>query len=167
MSLYGSVLWDFSSSYVNVFNTEWRKCIRRLYVLPIRTHNALLPGICCDIPPEGQLHIRFLNFMINNLESNNACINLSTTLSINGSNTSTGKSVNYIYSKYHINKYSLMMYSCSRYRSIVHDLYSHSVDENAVLPCAIYDLLIIRDHIADSQFTYNEVQTMIEDLCIV
>ena len=40
-----------------------------------------------------------------------------------------------------------------------------SVDENAVLSCAIYDL-IIRDHIADSQFTYNEVQTMIDDLCI-
>ena len=134
--------------------------------MPISTHNALLPGICYDIPPEGQLHIRFLNFMKNNLESNNSCINLSTTLSINGSNTSTGKSVNYICSKYHINKYSLMMCSRSRYRSIVRDFYSQSGDENAVLSCAIYDLLIIRDHIADSQFTYNEVQTMIDDLCI-
>ena len=103
--------------------------------------------------------------MKNNLESNNACINLSTTLSINGSNTSTGKSVNYICSKYHLNKYSLMMYSRSRYRSIVHDFYSQSFDENAVLSCAIYDL-IIRDHIANNQFTYNEVQTMIDDLCI-
>ena len=74
--------------------------------------------------------------------------------------------MNYICSKYHINKYSLMMYSRSRYRSIVHDFYSQSVDENAVLSCAIYDLLIIRDHIADSQFTYNEVQTMIDDFYI-
>ena len=41
-----------------------------------------------------------------------------------------------------------------------------SVDENAVLSCAIYDLLIIRDHIADGQFTYNEIQTMIDDLYI-
>ena len=74
--------------------------------------------------------------------------------------------MNYICSKYHLNKYSLMMYSRSRYRSIVHDFYSQSVDENAVLSCAIYDLIIIRDHIADSQFACNEVQTMIDDLCI-
>ena len=152
MSLYGSVLWDFSSSYVNVFNTEWRKCIRSLYALPIRTHNALLPGICCDILPEGQLHTRFFIFMKNNLESNNACINLSATLSVNGSNTSSGKSVNYVCSKYY-----LMTYSRSRYRSIVHDFYSQSINENAMLSCAIYDL-IIRHHIADSQFTYNEGQ---------
>ena len=59
-----------------------------------------------------------------------------------------------------------MMYSRSRYRSAVHDFYSQSVDENAVLSYAIYDLLIIRDHNADSQFTYNEVQTMIDDLCV-
>ena len=57
------------------------------------------------------------------------------------------------------------MYSRSRYRSIVHDFYSQSFDENAVLSCAIYDL-IIRDHIANNQFTYNEVQTMIDDLCM-
>ena len=100
MSLYGSVLWDFSSSYVNVFNIAYRKCIKRLYALSIMTHNALLPGICCDTP-----HIRFINFMKNNLESNESCINLSATLSVNGMNTSTGKSVNYIIlcSKYHVN----------------------------------------------------------------
>ena len=98
-----------------------------------------IPGICYDIPPDGQLRIRFLNFMKNNLESNNSCINLSATLSINGSNTSSGKSVNYICSKYHINKYYLMMYSRSRYRFIVYDFYSQSVDENAVSSYAIYD----------------------------
>ena len=49
---------------------------------------------------------------------------------------------------------------------ILYTIFIVSVDENAVLSCAIYDLLIIRDHIADSQFTYNEVQTMIDDLCI-
>ena len=73
--------------------------------------------------------------------------------------------MNYICSKYYINKYYLMTYSRSRYRSIVHYLYRQCIDESAVLSCAIYDL-IIRDHIADSQFTYNEVQTMLADLCL-
>ena len=57
-----------------------------------------------------------------------------------------------------------MTCSRSRYRSIVHDFCSHFL--YAVVACAIYDLLIIRDHIADSQFTYNEVQTMLADLCL-
>ena len=38
MPLYGSVLWDFSSRYINSFYTTWRKCIRRLFGLPARTH---------------------------------------------------------------------------------------------------------------------------------
>ena len=42
MSLFGSVLWDFSSKHVEMFYTTWRKCIRRLLGLPYRTHNNLL-----------------------------------------------------------------------------------------------------------------------------
>ena len=74
----------------------------------------------------------FFNFTKNNLESNNACINISATSPVNGNNNSTGKSVNYTSSKYHINKYYLMMYSRGRYRFIVNDLYSQITDENAV-----------------------------------
>ena len=59
MSLYGSVLWDFSSKHVEMFYTTWRKCIRRLLGLPYRAHNNLLHLICNDIPVDGQLHLRF------------------------------------------------------------------------------------------------------------
>ena len=71
MSSYGSVLWDFSSKHVEMFYTTWRKCIRRLLGLPYRTHNNLLHLICNDIPVDGQLHLGFLNFFVNNLKSDN------------------------------------------------------------------------------------------------
>ena len=59
MSLYGGVLWNFSSKHVEMFYTTWRKCIQRLLGLPYRTHNNLLHLICNDIPVDGQLHLRF------------------------------------------------------------------------------------------------------------
>ena len=67
MSMYGCVLWDLQSKSVNMFHTAWRKCIRRLYGLPSRTHNDLLPTICQDIPVEGQIHVRFLKFIHDSL----------------------------------------------------------------------------------------------------
>ena len=96
MPLYGSVLWDCSSRYINnSFHVTWRKCIR-LFGLPARTHNALLPCICHDMSPEGQLHSRFLNFMKINLASNNSCRKLCSNLSVSGSGSAAGKSVNHI-----------------------------------------------------------------------
>ena len=74
MSMYGCVLWDLQSKSVNMFHTAWRKCIRRLYGLPSRTHNDLLPTICQDIPVEGQIHVRFLKLIHDSLLSRNPCV---------------------------------------------------------------------------------------------
>ena len=71
MSLYGSVLWNFLSKHVEMFYTTWRKCIRSLLGLPYRTHNNLLHLTCNDIPVDGQLHLRFLKFFVNNPKSGN------------------------------------------------------------------------------------------------
>ena len=105
MSLYGCLLWDLSSNSVNMINIAWRKCIRRLFGLPPRTHNALIHAICNDIPIDGQIHIRFLKFMKGCLLSSNPCIQLCARLAIDGSNSDACKSVNFICSKYDINKY--------------------------------------------------------------
>ena len=81
MSMYVCVLWDLQSYYVNICHTAWRKCIRRLYGLPSRTHNDLLGTICHDIPVEGQIHVRFLKFIRDNLLSRNPCVQLCARLS--------------------------------------------------------------------------------------
>ena len=76
MSMYGCVLWDLQSKSVNMFHTAWWKCIRRLYELPSRTHNDLLPTICQDIPVEGQIHVRFLKLIHDSLLSRNPCVQI-------------------------------------------------------------------------------------------
>ena len=42
MSLYGSLLWDYESTGVELFYTAWRKCVRRIWQLPRTTHCVLL-----------------------------------------------------------------------------------------------------------------------------
>ena len=108
MSLYGSVLWDFSSKHVEMFYITWRKCIRRLLGLPYRAHNNLLHLICNDIPVDGQLHLRFLNFFVNNLKSDNTCVKLCALLCLRGSRSEASNSLNFITTLYSMDKYNIV-----------------------------------------------------------
>ena len=96
MSLYISVLWDFSSKHVEMFYTTWRKCIRRLLGLPYRVHNNLLHLIRHDIPVDGRLHLRFLNFFVNNLKIDNTCVKLCALLCLRGSRCEASNSLDFI-----------------------------------------------------------------------
>ena len=48
MSLYGCVLWNLGSKCMSDFYVTWRKSIRKLLRLPLRTHSKYLPLICDD-----------------------------------------------------------------------------------------------------------------------
>ena len=163
MSLYGCLLWDLSSNSVNMINIAWRKCIRRLFGLPPRTHNALIHAICNDIPIDGQIHIRFLKFMKGCLLSSNPCIQLCARLAIDGSNSDACKSVNFICSKYDINKYIIPTVS---YRDSICTYFS-CTEDYSVSAGAICDLCYIRDHIIHTtNFDIYEVEYMIDYLCL-
>ena len=62
MSLYGSVLWDFQYPGIVLFRRFLLSAVNQLdvwFIIPYRTHCALLSLICEDIPVEAQLHSRF------------------------------------------------------------------------------------------------------------
>ena len=48
-SLYGIELFNFSSSYMTDLYIAWRKVIRRIYILPNRTHNLIIIKLGRDI----------------------------------------------------------------------------------------------------------------------
>ena len=54
MDLYGSLFWVFGSSKVNKFYTSWRKCLRRLIGVPLKTHSKYIPLIVKDLSVEYQ-----------------------------------------------------------------------------------------------------------------
>jgi hypothetical protein len=62
MPLYGCVLWDYAHPSMERFHVAWRKAIRALLGLPLRTHCALLPDICGDSDVSMQLLSRCFNF---------------------------------------------------------------------------------------------------------
>ena len=85
MSVYGSVLWDISSNGVNRFYVAWRKCVRKLFKLPYRTHSYLLPYICQDFNINDQIKKRISNFIASINRSDNACLLLCSKLTLKGS----------------------------------------------------------------------------------
>ena len=55
MSLYGCVLWDLSSKYIETFYVKWRKAIRQLMRIPYTTHCRYLHLLCDTAPIKSQL----------------------------------------------------------------------------------------------------------------
>ena len=74
MSLYGSVLWDFSSDSVNYFFVAWRKSVRHILGLPYKTHSVYLPLMVEDLPVEVQLYNRFMKFFLKIVNSQNKVV---------------------------------------------------------------------------------------------
>ena len=167
MSMYGCVLWDLQSNYVNIFHTAWRKCIRRLYRLPSRTHNDLLGTICHDIPVEGQIHVRFKKLIHDDLLSRNPCVQLCARLSIQGRKSDAGKSFNYVCPKYSINKSGYFsIVQSSHHREIVHKYYYVCSTEIAMSAGAINDLCHFRENCNCTAFKNYELCQMIKDFCL-
>ena len=137
---YGSVLWDFSSKHVEMFYTTWRKCIRRLLGLPYRTHTDLLHLICNDILVDGQLHLRFLNFLVNNLKSDNTCVELCVLLCLRVSRSEASNILNFITNVYSLDKFNVDI----SFRNRKIDVNS-PISADIMSAGAIYDVLCLRD----------------------
>ena len=76
-----------SGKYIEKFFVTWRKCIRRLLLLPYQTHSRYLPCIVNDLPVEIQIHIRSLKLFSSFLNSENNMLQICSRLVINGSNS--------------------------------------------------------------------------------
>ena len=161
MSLYGSVLWDFSSKHVEMFYTTRRKCIRRLLGLPYRTHNNLLHLICNNIPVDGQLHLRFLNFFVNNLKSDNTCVKLCALLCLRGSRSAASNSLNFITNLYSIDKYNIVDLF---FTNTIIDVNS-PISADMMSAGAINDVLCMRDQ-KNTNFTSDELNQVLFFFCL-
>ena len=160
MSLYESVQWDFSSKHVEMFYTTWRKCIRRLPGLPYRTNN-LLHLICNDIPVDDQLHLRFLNFFVNNLKSYNTCVKLCALLCLCGSRSEASNSLNFITNLYSMDKYNIVDLF---FMNTIIDVNS-PISADMMSAGAINDVLCMRDQ-KNTNFTSDELNQLLSFSCL-
>jgi hypothetical protein len=95
-SFYGSPLWNIADNNISRFYISWCKAMRKLFELPYRTHNKLLPLIANCKPIECQLMCRMAKFIFSCLSSQNMSLCLLSDLVTRGSGSSISKSFNYI-----------------------------------------------------------------------
>ena len=69
--VYGSPLWDLSSSDINAQYVTWRKCVRKIWNVSPRTHCRLLRHLVESIGVQYDLMSRFLSFYDSSSKSNN------------------------------------------------------------------------------------------------
>lgn len=93
MSLYGSNLWDITSKHFEMFNTAWRKCVRRVLGLHPMTHRVLIPMICNDFNADDKITMRFCNFIRKAGDSPNEIVRLCIQLALAGSLSSSGSNI--------------------------------------------------------------------------
>ena len=92
-SFYGAQLLDFSAQYCEQLYVAWRKGLRRLLRLDAQTHSWLLPLIVNDAPIDVQLHLVFLKFFHNLINSQNVCTKLLAQHALHGSQSNVSNSI--------------------------------------------------------------------------
>ena len=104
---YGSPLWNFDSPVVADYYTAWRKCVRRVWEIPYRTHCDLLSGICNDRDIETQLLSRSIKFLKTAMSSRNLVLSLCAKLVMRGSRSPLSNSISYIADKYNVDRHTV------------------------------------------------------------
>ena len=152
MSAYGSSLWNFDHSSVDRYFCAWRKCIRRIFRLSPMTHSNLLPGICNDLPPEMQLHSRFMNFIRSCMTTKNSLVKMVANHVIDGSRSAVSNSLSMICHLYGLDRYNL---ACP----------THFQSSESPQSKAIRDYISLRD-MSKSTDDRRNLQDIIDELCI-
>jgi hypothetical protein len=145
MSLYGCQLWDLESKHMELFYVAWRKCVCRVLNVNVRTHCALLPLICDDLPINVQLNKRFSNFFTNIRISQNVLVKYCGHLAVAGSRSACCNNLN-ISKLYQTKKCTL-----------------NDVDETTLQTAgAIKDFIFLRDNTPDNA---NCIADILDCLC--
>ena len=144
LDAYGSQIWNFDSNMVDPYFIAWRKSIRMLWSLPLRSHCNLLPS---------------------SLNSNNNVVKSITRSCILADRSVLGDNFRYLCNKFNIkyeqrfNSFNVIQHCITRYitKHIHHP-------EHAVI---IRELCLIRDYGDPFVLTSTEISQLIEYLCTI
>ena len=159
MALYGSVLWDMSGRSIVKFLTAWRKCVRKVYDIPYRTHCKLLPLICGDLSPDLQIQARFVKFLKSATTSVNSTVQLCGKIVMNGSRSNVSKNISLICNNAHVSREDILSLKMTN----VPVTAGEQLTANAGM---IQDLIYARDAKDFSFFSYAEIRMLIEIICV-
>ena len=154
MPLYGSILWNYTSTGIKRFYTAWRKCVRRVLGVPYTTHCNLLHYICADDDVVTQLSRRFVKFIQTVKKGGNYTSNLCIKLAVAGSRSNIANTMSYISSQFHISRYDILNKPVTHIKT---NCVTHLFDVANVIRDILYDRVSLLNH--------NECADMLYILC--
>ena len=167
-SFYGCPLWRLDSKYINRFYSCWRKCIRKIWNIPYRTHCRFIKHLFGGPDIASDLLCRFLSFYYNTINNNNPCISMCGIL-CQSSNTSVainrrillknlGDDGSILYSN--VSKHTIK-------KILLHNLtQSNCNDECEAMGKLIKELCLIRDSTMTCAFNDQEILDLLNEVCI-
>ena len=164
MDLYGSIFWVLDNIKVEKFYIMWRKCLRKLYGLPCRTHSKYIPLIVNDLSVQFQLFQRLNKFVWKLSLSENPCVQLCRNLMQNGSNSNVCKSFTFMSYTLNTPQYRECMPPRSFHKLLLQWSTLSLDNQDYINISIIHDLLYMRQHRL-CNFTSSEINDMLVYVC--
>lgn len=161
-SFYGCPLWNLSSKYMSIFYVTWRKAIRKLFDLPLRTHCDLLPVIANCKHIETQLLCRFTKFIYNALSSQNKSLQLLVNITTHGSRSATASSFNHLLSKSCL---TLHMFKTCTLAKLLQIVSSINGQDNCTFNIGAFARSVVFDRESPSFLSIDELNSILTFLC--
>ena len=100
-------MWNFDHHETRRIYRAWRKCVRRIFCLPGRTHCALLRHIIRDEPIDQRFHRLFLKYIRSSAASQNELVRSSVEIALMNPESCVNKNFSVICSLYQMSRYDL------------------------------------------------------------
>ena len=162
-SFYGCSLWKLGD--VQRLSVCWRKCLRRLFRLPPRTHSSFIPLLMQKPDLNTQLLMRCSNFVYKCLQSTNYVVRICSELCL--SSTSSVNS-NLCLIRYLVNcSNSDFTLPRAVSRKLFHNWLDSCTEIDVCHASLLTELLRIRDGVLTSPLSPGEIRSLIDTVSII
>ena len=164
--MYGAQLWNYSDTSNESFYVAWRRVLRRMWNLPNRTHNNLLPYMFDTKPIEIVLESRCLKYIYKCINSSNSTVRLISLSALNNRRSVLGVNFRYLAFKYKIDRsmwYSSLKCVMDKIEIYINLQFSNNIDVWEI-GGMIRELILNRPY-ENHILNYEERKMMIDYLC--
>ena len=163
-SYYGSNLCDFHR--LDSLEVQWRKALRRIWILPYRAHCNLLYNVCKLNSPKVLFLTRFMRYFLTNVASSNSVVKY-IFQSATRENSRLGNNLRYILHKVNLNVRDMTINEWNYndiYNLITDNWKNNFMEEDIRISEQILDLIEKRDSLEPWILNRGEIQNVIDML---
>ena len=161
MHMYGCELWNLSTGNAEPYKIAWRRVKRRIWNLPNLTHNTIVHSLSSDV--NVQLDKRIIKFIYNSLNNNDMCHSLLQVI-LHCKNSCFADN-------YRLLSYRYQLCSSDWNKNLSYLLGKVKMKVDKLYPCnsivyALKDLCSMRDNRQHDILSCDEINTLINDICV-